>query len=216
MSTLIVLDVNAMRILLINASPRQRLASSYLIAEQLINEVFCASSIIDELDVTSLPPIDIDYAMALCSQGLVTDESKGSLALSNSLISSLTLADIVIVTSPIHNFSLPSGLKCWIDHVVRVRRTFEVSKERKIGTLKSKPVYIIASAGGYFKGDQAYQPDFFTPYLREIFSVIGLNDVYVFILEGSARKADALAKKMDYITEEIRSHLKKHYSSILL
>ena len=41
-----------------------------------------------------------------------------------------------------HNFTVPSTLKAWIDHVVRARRTFNVTKEGKVGRLRDRPVFV--------------------------------------------------------------------------
>jgi FMN-dependent NADH-azoreductase len=93
-----------------------------------------------------------------------------------------------------HNFTVPSALKAWIDHVVRVRRTFDVTRGGKAGMLRDRPVFVAVSSGGRYSGERAGQPDFLTPYLKAILGVIGLHDLAFFSVEGSALGLDALAE----------------------
>ncbi|WP_346731000.1 NAD(P)H-dependent oxidoreductase [Bradyrhizobium sp. 132] len=56
---------------------------------------------------------------------------------SEELIQELESADCVVIATPMHNFTVPAALKAWIDHVVRVRRTFDVTAQGKVGALKT-------------------------------------------------------------------------------
>ncbi len=84
-----------------------------------------------------------------------------------------------------HNFTVPSALKAWIDHVVRARRTFNVTKEGKVGRLRDRPVFVAVSSGGRFSGERARQPDFLTPYLKAVLGTIGLHDLTFFSVQGT-------------------------------
>ena len=59
---------------------------------------------------------------------------------SEELIQELESADFVVIGTPMHNFTVPSVLKAWIDHIVRVRRTFDSTKEGYVGRLRDRPV----------------------------------------------------------------------------
>ena len=87
-------------------------------------------------------------------------------------------------------FRNPSSLKAWIDHVVRVRRTFSITAEGYVGTLRDRPVFVAVSSGGRYSGERARQPDFLTPYVRAVLSTIGINDLHILTLEGVTRGAD--------------------------
>ena len=102
---------------------------------------------------------------------------EGSIARSEELIAELESSDFVVIGTPMHNFTVPSALKAWIDHVVRVRRTFNVTKEGKVGRLRDRPVFVAVSSGGRFSGERARQPDFLTPYLKAVLGTIGLHDL---------------------------------------
>jgi len=105
----------------------------------------------------------------------------------------LESADLVVIGTPMHNFTVPSALKAWIDHVVRIRRTFHVTADGKAGTLRDRPVFFAIASGGRFSG-RARQPDFLTPYLKAILPTIGLHDLTFFSVEGTALGPDAIAE----------------------
>src|SRR5690606_26935747 len=118
-----------MSILRITCSPRGAASESHRLAQAIIGRIACADAAaaesVVEVDAGRLPHVAPDYAAALCAAadpaGPVAE--RGSLGLSSRLIASLAQADYVVIATPMHNFTVPSALKAWIDHVVRVRHT---------------------------------------------------------------------------------------------
>ena len=108
--------------------------------------------------------VDENYAISQQSSADVSQE--GTIAQSEELIAEIESSDFVVIGTPMHNFTVPSALKAWIDHVVRARRTFKMTKEGKVGRLHDRPVFVAVSSGGRFSGERARQPDFLTPYLK--------------------------------------------------
>ncbi|MCG9681180.1 NAD(P)H-dependent oxidoreductase [Vibrio sp. Isolate23] len=197
-----------MNILLVNSSPRKLQACTYQSAQLIIQQMSEKVDVeVVEVDTATLPHLDADYAKALSTPGLMYDESSGSLSLSNQLIAQLNKADLIIIASPMHNFTLPSSLKCWVDHVVRAGRTFEITDTGKRGLLIDKPIYVLVSAGGRFSGKNAYQPDFFTPYLTEIMATIGLKDIKFFTIEGTATNRETVQEQIDLLQKQLKDHL---------
>src|SRR4051794_20973665 len=109
---------------------------------------------------------------------------EGSMSRSEELIQELESADCLVISTPMHNFTVPVALKAWIDHVVRVRRTFDETPQGKVSALHDRPVFVAVSSGGRFSGDRTHQPDFLTPYLKAILGTIGLHNVTFFSVEG--------------------------------
>jgi len=105
-----------------------------------------------------------------------------------------------------HNLTVPSALKAWIDHVVRARRTFHVTREGKLGTLRDRPVFVAVSSGGIFSGERARQPDFLTAYLKTILGSIGLRDLTFFSVEGTGYGPDAVAEARDRTDRALQAH----------
>jgi FMN-dependent NADH-azoreductase len=139
-----------------------------------------------------MPHVDENYAVSQQSSADVSQE--GSAARSEELIQELESSDLVVIGTPVHNFTVPSALKAWIDHVVRVRRTFNVTPGGKVGTLRDRPVFVAVSSGGRFSGERARQPDFLTPYLKAVLGIIGLHDLTFFSVQGTAFGPDAVAE----------------------
>ena len=125
---------------------------------------------------------------------------------SEELIQELESSDVVVIATPMHNFTVPSALKAWIDHIVRVRRTFNVTREGKVGTLRDRPVFVAVSSGGRYSGERARQPDFLTPYLRAVLGVIGLHDLTFFAIEGSSFGPDAVAAAGARTDQALKEH----------
>ena len=132
----------------------------------------------------------------------------GSMSRSEELIQELERSDYVVIGTPMHNFTVPSALKAWIDHVVRVRRTFNSTREGYVGRLRDRPVFVAVSSGGQFSGERARQPDFLTPYLKAILGIIGLHDLTVFSIEGTALGPDAVVEARIRADQAIENHFR--------
>lgn len=116
-----------------------------------------------------------------------SDAQRAALALSDQLIDELDAADFVLLSTPMHNFMVPSVLKAWLDHVVRPRRTFRIAPTGKVGLLRNRPVRVLMACGGAVGGEPTGQADFATPYLRYVFEMIGITDLQVLPLENLNR-----------------------------
>ncbi|WP_296952987.1 FMN-dependent NADH-azoreductase [uncultured Massilia sp.] len=177
-----------MNILHISASPRGRESDSHCLSEHVVGHLHRrrpgARVVQRLLSLHDLPHVDGDYAHALGGG----DGAAGgaSLARSDVLIAELEAADVLVIGTPMHNLTVPSALKAWLDHVVRVHRTMRLTPQGKVGTLADRPVYVAVSSGGLRTGPRARQPDFLEPYLRAVLPMIGLRDITVFSLEGTA------------------------------
>ena len=104
----------------------------------------------------------------------------------NQSIDEIKNADIIIIGVPVYNFSIPSCLKAWIDHIVRAHTTFEYRNGKAVGLLKNKKVYLAVSSGGIYSIGENKKQDFAEPYMRLILNFIGLSDITTFRIEGTA------------------------------
>ncbi|SEJ85258.1 FMN-dependent NADH-azoreductase [Paraburkholderia diazotrophica] len=131
-----------------------------------------------DLGAEPLPPITAEYAESLV---LPIAEAKSrfgaALALSDHLIQELDDADMLWISAPVHNFTVPAVLKNWIDLVVRRDVTFKTTENGKVGLLQDRPTFVAVTSGGAMFREPALQPDFFRPYLKAALGVIGLKDV---------------------------------------
>jgi FMN-dependent NADH-azoreductase len=107
----------------------------------------------------------------------VTDSQLTARALSNQLIAELRNADTIVIGAPMYNFSIPTGLRAWFDHVLRPGETFSYSEAGPQGLLKGKRVIVIESRGGLYSQGPAKAIDFQEPYLRHLLGFMGLTDI---------------------------------------
>jgi FMN-dependent NADH-azoreductase len=73
-----------------------------------------------------------------------------ALAVSDSLIADLQQADEYVFGVPMHNFSIPSTLKLWIDQVVRAGQTFAYGAGAPKGLLTGKKATLLLASGGVY------------------------------------------------------------------
>jgi FMN-dependent NADH-azoreductase len=110
---------------------------------------------------------------------------------SDGLIDQLDSADVVVLGTPMNNFSIPSSLKAWLDQVIRMGRTMGSTPTGKVGLLRDRPVLVAVSSGDIFDGENANQPDYLRPYLTAAFTSMGLKSVEYFSLQATARRDNA-------------------------
>ena len=106
-----------------------------------------------------------------------TDIEFAARRLSDELIGELKAADTVVIGAPMYNFSVPTTLRAWFDHVLRAGVTFKYVDGAVRGLLGGKRVIIIESRGGLYSEGPAQAIDFQEPYLRHLLGFIGITDV---------------------------------------
>jgi FMN-dependent NADH-azoreductase len=151
----------------------------------------CAS-----LDLNATPPPHIDAGLR-SGWGLAPEQRSAtqaaSVARSEGYIAALKAADILIVAAPMHNFSIPSTLKAWIDHVCIPGQTFRYTPQGPVGMLNGKKTFLVLASGGVYSEGPAAALDHQDSYLRAVLGFIGLRDVETVRIEGVARGAEHTA-----------------------
>ena len=134
-------------------------------------------------------PIDQTWiGAAFTPEGGRTEEQKAVLAPSDALIAELEQADEVVIGVAMHNFSIPSVLKLWIDQVARSGKTFKYGANGPEGLLKGKKATILVASGGVYEtGTPAGALNFVEPYLRAFLGFIGITDVQFVTAAGAAQ-----------------------------
>lgn len=130
-------------------------------------------------------------------------EQRAPTALSEWLIGELKAADLIVIGSPMYNWSIPAALKAWIDQVVRLGQTFDYGSTGPRGLLGGKPAVVVLSRGGQYSAPERAHLDFQKPYLTQILNVIGLEPSFV-LVENTLRGAEALDASLAAAREEIR------------
>jgi FMN-dependent NADH-azoreductase len=155
----------------------------------------------------NLPLINAEWiAASYTPKADRSDVQKSLLMLSNELIEELKAADEIIIATPMYNFSVPGGLKAWIDLIARVGETFQYTDEGPQGLVENKPVTLIISTGGVPIDSPM---DFVTPYLKQVLGFIGITDVNVVSADGMNVSPEAsLQKANDQIEQLLQQRIK--------
>ncbi len=92
-------------------------------------------------------------------------------------------ADVLVLTMPMWNYSVPAIMKAWIDQILLPGYTFSLSKENGVQGLHNiKRIVMLVSSGGVYKEDD--DRDALTRQIRHGFEFIGINEIDVVWAEG--------------------------------
>lgn len=183
-------------ILLVLSSPRGLQSNSNQVAVRLADDLKAqhpgAQVVVRDVAEQPLPHVGAAFvAGQLVPPEQRSPEQRQALAISDALVDELVAADVLVLAVPMYNFSLPSSLKAWIDHVVRAGRTFTYSETGPKGLLSGKKAIVVVSRGGVYSAGPAKQHDFQETYLRSVLGFIGIGAVEVVRVEGVAFGPDA-------------------------
>ncbi|VVO16519.1 FMN-dependent NADH-azoreductase [Pseudomonas fluorescens] len=184
------------RILAIHASPRgershsRRLAEVFLSAWQAIHPESQLTR--REVGRALIPPVNEEFiAAAFYPEPDARPLSmQADLAFSDELVAELLGHDLLVISTPMHNFSVPSGLKAWIDQIVRLGLTFNHSLDNGVAQyeplVRGKKALIITSRGGhgFGPGGENEALNHADPLLRTALGFIGIDDITVVAAEG--------------------------------
>src|SRR5262245_33212647 len=108
-----------------------------------------------------------------------TDAERDSFAVAERIAVRLSLADRVLISTPMWNFSIPYKLKQWLDVIIQPGLTFRFDPSQGyLPLLKDRPtVVIVASGSDFVTGMHRGRIDMATPYLREALRFVGVTDV---------------------------------------
>jgi len=119
-------------------------------------------------------------------------EQQEALAYSDQLVEEINSADVIVITAPVYNFSIPAALKAWIDMICRAGLTFGYTEGGPQGFLNNRPVYLVMASGGVPFGSPV---DFASGYLRHILGFIGIHDVRAVFAEATNANISASEDK---------------------
>ncbi|MGI9278513.1 MAG: FMN-dependent NADH-azoreductase [Endozoicomonas sp.] len=120
--------------------------------------------------------------------------------LSEELVGELKEADILVLGLPLYNFTMPSTLKTYFDHIARSGITFRYTEQGPQGLLKGKKAYILAARGGNYHGTPM---DTQTALIEHFLGFIGISDVEFVYAEGLAKGGDAREVALGKAAERI-------------
>ena len=196
-----------MRILRIDSSAQTETSQSRRLSDRIIDGLHALGKSPDvtvrDLD-KRLPQLDRAWIEANTTPNDdSTDDQRKTLALSDTLIAEIEVADTLIIGVAIYNFSIPASLKLWIDLVCRTRKIFAYSEGKPKGLMTGKRAIVCFASGGTPFGSDI---DFASGYIRHILGFIGITNV-TFIAADKRFKDDQALIRADAAVDALIGQL---------
>ena len=123
----------------------------------------------------------------------MTPELRAATALSDELLAELMAADVLLITTPMYNFSIPSALKAWVDQIVRIGHTFSYDGANFTGLVTGRRAVVACAYGaaGYGEGGPLAAYDLLHGYLQLLLGFLGFTDVIFVSTEATTAEAAA-------------------------
>jgi FMN-dependent NADH-azoreductase len=203
------------KLLVINSSARALNSHSRKLTEVFIDhwKSIHFNPIINfrELGNTNVPHINENWiAAAFKSEAARSEEEIEALKTSNAYLSELREADVIVIGSPMYNWSIPSSLKAYIDQILRVNETWKFNPTNMqnpyIGLLENKTLFLLLSRGaqGYEKGEYNEHMNFQSTYLKTVFNIIGISNIHVIAINGASFDPEKFKKSIDTLHQNIK------------
>lgn len=199
-------------VLLVEASPRGERSASRRAAAAVIGRLRRREPGLRLLhrDLAAAPPplVDADFTDAMrLPPAERSARQHRALAASEALIAELEATRLLVISTPMHNFTVPAVLKAWIDQVLRIGRSFRSTPQGKEGLLADRPAYVVIASGGFIGGERARQPDFLTPYLGAVLATLGIRAPQFLCLEAVRGDAGRAAETEALLRSWLDAHL---------
>lgn len=144
-------------------------------------------STVQEVNLTQLeiPHLNSDTLKSFFTpEDQLNAEGQELVRYSNEAVKQLLDADIIVIGAPLYNFTIPTTLQNWINHITRAGVTFGYGENGPIGMVAGKKVYVAMSSGGVYSEGPGKANDFVSPYLKAFLGLLGMTDVDIFRAEG--------------------------------
>ena len=202
------------KVLIINASVRNERSHSrkltHLFVENWKSKYPKDSFTFREVGLSIIPPVNEDWiASAFIKPEDRTEQNQKGVELSNELVKELKENDIYVIGTPMYNWSLPSGLKAYLDQIMRINETWKFRSGKPdgdyVGLLENKKLFILSSRGdtGYGENEPNEHMNFQTTYLKFLFGIMGVSDTTIISLDNEEFGGEIFERSKQVIYERI-------------
>lgn len=176
-------QITPVKLLHVDASPRQVRSRSRDLARHFVEHLRhrVGALAVDHHDLVADPPPHVSDAFVTAAYTPAserTDEMNAALARSDGLCARLLAADALLFAMPMHNWTMPSAFKAYVDSIVRGGVTYEVTDDgRFVGRLAARKVLFLTTRGVDLRpGGPMDGMDALTPALRAAFGFMGVEN----------------------------------------
>lgn len=179
-----------MQTLIINAHPDPQNKTAYC-TNRLVD---CLTKKLPDASVLNLYNEDIPELTAetLSLYGSVYDEKSSLskreqqiLARRAELIEQFKAADRLIIAMPMHNFTVTSRLKDYLDNIIMGGQTFQFSENGPQGLMGGHKALLVQSSGSVYSTGPLAPWEQSYPFLRTVFGMLGFDSTDIVRAEGT-------------------------------
>ena len=195
-----------MKLLHLNAAPRKELSRTLKVSNACLTSLQAQHPDLEitelklfEMDLPEMTGMDANSLLTIVQGGQLNEEADKSRTASLDLARQFLSFDLILISCPMWNFSIPYKLKQYIDLIMQPGFMFTYTAEGPKGLATGKKMFVISSRGGdYSPGSPMNEFDFQEPYLRAIFGLAGIYDITF-----------TVAQPMDYGQELMENAINK-------
>jgi FMN-dependent NADH-azoreductase len=164
-----------------------------------------------EVGLIQIPTIDEKWiASAFIRPQDRTQQNQSGVKFSNELVTELMENNMYVIGTPMYNWSIPSGLKSYIDQIMRINETWKFRSGEPdgdyVGLLNNKKLFILSSRGdtGYGENENNAHMNFQTTYLKFIFEMMGVKDITIISLDNEEFGGEIFERSKQKIYQKIK------------
>jgi len=150
-----------MKALIVSYCPRGKESRTQQLVDHAVSLLKAGKAEIEVLDIAKDVPdlltpdrVSAYYRRNYAGEKLQERES-ALMAGMDRMTAQVKAADLVVVASPMYNFSQPSVVKAWFDAVMQKGQTWDIAPQGYVGLMKGKKALAIATSGGVYEGQMA-------------------------------------------------------------
>ena len=123
----------------------------------------------------------------------------------------INTVDVVMISCPMWNYSVPYPLKQFIDTIVQPGINFCDEDQTSIKHLQGRHLVVFSSAGATYSQTSHVQ-DFLNPYLSQVFRLMGFDRQEIIFIEGtSSRSREDLCQFTEERALQAADTINSHY-----
>jgi FMN-dependent NADH-azoreductase len=106
----------------------------------------------------------------------------------NEVLKQFKSANKYVIVYPLHNFSIPSKLKDYMDNIMIARETFKYTETGSVGLLNDgRSMLVIQGSGAIYTNDDWYtEVEYSHKYLKSMFNFLGIEDYEILRVQGTS------------------------------
>lgn len=206
-----------MKTLLVKYTPREEMSNSKKLLDVFKNEI--KNSEIEVLDLC----IDVPDLFNVENMGAyihrnylkeeLSNEQKKSMEKMDRMTSQVKSADIVVVSFPMYNFSMPAPVKAWFDSIMLKGQTWDAMDGKYSGLMSGKKALAIVSSGGFYTSGTMVNWEHALSLTKMEFQFMGFSDVRGILNEGMNAGNEAQSKNIQKSFDAIKKIAAEWYGN---